>query len=538
MRSRPFLILLRYGSAAAGIALATWLRMLFDPFLHDHFPFGLCYVAVLFSAWYGGWGPALLAFVLGLLATNYFFIAPRDTFAFLAGEHLIGLAVYSFVGFAGIFFSESLRAARRRAEANALETLAKRKELEREIGERQRVEEQLRAREEQLADAGRRKDEFLALLGHELRNPLAPIRNALQIMRRPGMDAPVVEQMRAIMERQVQQLSRLVDDLLEVSRVARGKIQLRMEIVDFPTVIQQAVDASRAFFEVRHQEVTLVLPQQSLYLRADPARLQQIVMNLLDNASKYTPERGHIWITARRQADLVELEVRDNGIGISAELLLRMFEPFVQGERLAGQAQAGLGIGLHLVRSLVQMHSGTITAHSDGPGKGSRFIARFPALLERQDNTGSRVQNGEQQSVAPTPKHRILVVDDNQAAADSLALLLKLEGQEVRVAYEGPAALLAVQSYLPDVAVLDIGMPGMDGYELAQRLRRQPGLEQLLLVALTGWGQEADRRRSHDAGFDLHLVKPVDPAVLHDLLVHPETVKATRAGSLPVRRPA
>jgi PAS domain S-box-containing protein len=377
-------------------------------------------------------------------------------------------------------------------------------------------------------DADRRKDEFLAMLAHELRNPLAPIRNALHILKRPGTDEAVLGRVREMMERQVQHMTRMVDDLLDVSRITRGKIELRKEVVDLAAVVGRTVEMARPLIEDRRQELTVDLPPEPVCLEADPTRLEQVLANLLNNAAKYTDHRGHIWLSARQEGGELVLRVKDTGVGISSDLLGRIFEPFVQADRVLHHSQGGLGIGLTLVRSLVEMHGGSVTAYSDGPGHGSEFIVRLPALRPQQPIPGIRSTPEGRAPVKAVPRRRILVVDDNVDAAESLALLLRIEGHDVRVAHDGPAALTAVEAEPPDVVFLDIGMPVMNGYQVAQSLREQPGLEHLLLVAMTGWGQEEDRRRSQEAGFDHHLVKPAEPDALRQLLARPQ--RATRRG--------
>jgi PAS domain S-box-containing protein len=370
----------------------------------------------------------------------------------------------------------------------------------------------------EVRDADRRKDEFLAMLAHELRNPLAPIRNALQIMKQPGADGSVVERVREMMERQVQHMTRMVDDLLDVSRITRGKIELRKEVVDLASVVSRTVETSRPLIEDRHQELTVDLPPEPVCLEADPTRLEQVLANLLNNAVKYTDHGGHIWLTAEQQGSELILRVRDTGVGIAADMLARIFEPFVQSDRVLHHSQGGLGIGLTLVRSLVEMHGGTVQAQSDGPGKGSEFVVCLPVFCQQQQIGGVTAADEGSEPARATPKRRILVVDDNVDAAESLAMLLRLEGHDVRVAHDGPAALAAVEADPPDIVFLDIGMPVMNGYDVAMLLRQRPGLEHLQLVAMTGWGQEEDRRRSQEAGFNHHLVKPADPEALHQLL--------------------
>ncbi len=370
--------------------------------------------------------------------------------------------------------------------------------------------------EEALRDADRRKDEFLATLAHELRNPLAPIRNSLQILKMPRVDAATAQQTRDMMERQVHHLVRLVDDLLDVSRVMRGKIELRREPVELATVVARAVETAKPLIEVQGHQLDLSLPGESLLLDADPVRLAQVVGNLLTNSAKYTEANGHIWLTARRECDQAVLSVRDSGIGIAPDMLPHVFELFVQVDHAATRSQGGLGIGLTLVKNLVEMHGGTVEAHSAGLGKGCEFVVRLPLTVQQGQQPPD--ESGERRPESPPSGHRLLVVDDNEDAALSLAMLLRLQGHEVRVAHDGPSALEVATSYRPDLVFLDIGMPGMDGYEVARRLRKTPGLEKTVLAALTGWGQQEDRRRTAEAGFDHHLVKPPEPKVVEELL--------------------
>ena len=371
--------------------------------------------------------------------------------------------------------------------------------------------------EEALRDTDRRKDEFLATLAHELRNPLAPIRNSLQILKMPMVDAPTAQQTRDLMERQVQHLVRLVDDLLDVSRAMRGKIELRKEPVELATAVARAVETAQPLIEVQEHDLEISLPPDSLLLDADPVRLSQVIGNLLTNAAKYTEPRGHISLSVRREDDEALLRVSDNGIGIAPDVLPHVFELFVQADHATSRSQGGLGIGLTLVKNLVEMHSGAVEARSAGLGKGSEFVVRLPLLVREQPGRSENVQ-GERQQEAARSGHRLLVVDDNEDAAMALATLLRLQGHEVRVAHNGVSALEAVRAFRPALILLDIGMPGMDGYEVARRIRKMPGQQDILLAALTGWGQQEDRRRTAEAGFDRHLVKPLQPEMLEGLL--------------------
>ena len=369
-----------------------------------------------------------------------------------------------------------------------------------------------------LRDADRRKDEFLATLAHELRNPLAPIRNALQILKLPRVDQATVERSREMMERQVHHLVRLVDDLLDVSRVMRGKIELRRERVELATVVARVVETVQPLVDAQGHQLSARIAPESLLLDGDPVRLAQVVGNLLTNAAKYTEPGGRIWLTADRDGDAAVLRVRDNGIGIAPPMLPRIFELFVQVDHASTKAQGGLGIGLTLVKNLVQMHNGSVEARSAGLGRGSEFVVRLPIAVQPVEQGQDR-GTGHQPPPPPPPSgHRLLIVDDNRDAANSLAMLLTLQGHEVRVAHSGPAALESTNGYTPDVVFLDIGMPGMDGYEVARRMRQQPGLENVVLAALTGWGQKEDRRRTSEAGFSHHLVKPPEPKAVESIL--------------------
>lgn len=369
----------------------------------------------------------------------------------------------------------------------------------------------------EVREADRRKDEFLAMLAHELRNPLAPLRNSVQILKMPRVDPATAEHAREMMERQIHHLVRLVDDLLDVSRVMRGKIELRTEKIELATVVARAVEAAQSLIESQQHELTVNLPTESLLLDADPVRLAQVIGNLLTNAAKYTEPNGRIWLAAQREGDQVVLRLRDTGIGISPGLLPRIFELFVQADHATTHSQGGLGIGLTLVKRLVELHHGTIEAHSAGLGRGSEFVVRLPLLAHDEDMSELDDALPSQQAASASGR-RLLVVDDNRDAADSLAMLLRLQGHEVSVVNDGPAALKVASERRLEMAFLDIGMPGMDGYELARRLRQQPGWANVRLAAMTGWGQEEDRRRSREAGFDHHLVKPADPLMLQELL--------------------
>jgi signal transduction histidine kinase/ActR/RegA family two-component response regulator len=363
-----------------------------------------------------------------------------------------------------------------------------------------------------LQDADRRKDEFLATLAHELRNPLAPVRNSLHILRLAGSDDATVARVRAVMERQVDHLVRLVDDLMEVSRITRGKIELRRERTDIARVLRSAIETSQPLIDASGHLIEVELPPEPLPLDADPVRLAQVFSNLFNNAAKYAECPGDIRVRAWREDGMVAVSVRDDGIGIDPGMLAHVFEMFAQVDGTHRRSQGGLGIGLTLVRSLVQLHGGSVSAHSEGIGRGSEFVVRLPLATGAEATTAA-----PEPLPTETPPMRVLVVDDNRDAADSLGVLLGFLGYVVEVAHDGLGALRAFERFRPALVLLDLGMPEMDGYEVARRLRAQPDGQGLVIVALTGWGQEEDRLRSRQAGFDHHLVKPTDIDALQRL---------------------
>jgi PAS domain S-box-containing protein len=374
--------------------------------------------------------------------------------------------------------------------------------------------------EEDLREADRRKDEFLATLAHELRNPLAPIRNSLHIFRMAGIQDPAVARVSDMMERQVGHMVRMVDDLLEISRISRGKIELRKERVELASVLRNAVDTSMPLVESAKHRLTVDVPPEPLVLEADPVRLAQVFANLINNSAKYTPPGGEIGVSVRVERGMAVVCVKDNGEGIPPAMLGRVFHMFTQ-VNTGSRAQGGLGIGLTLSRTLVHLHGGTIEAFSEGSGRGCEFVVRLPLA--------DAVQAGETPGLdgaarAPAPAmQRVLVVDDNHDAADSLGMLLQFLGAEVMVVHDGRSALAAMKTFAPTVVLLDLGMPEMNGLEVARRMREDPQARQVTLVALTGWGQREDRRRTHEAGFDYHLVKPADVGTLQSILSLGET---------------
>jgi PAS domain S-box-containing protein len=372
----------------------------------------------------------------------------------------------------------------------------------------------LKHAEEALLSADRRKDEFLATLAHELRNPLAPIRNSLEILKRAEGDPGSTQEARRTMERQLSHMERLIDDLLDISRITRNRLELRMQTVELASVVHHALEACRPLAEAFGHEVAVSLPPDPIYLNGDPVRLAQVFGNLLSNSCKYTDPGGRIWLSAAREGSEVVVSVKDDGIGIPPDMLPHVFEMFTQVDRTLERSRGGLGIGLTLVKELVERHDGSVEPSSAGPGQGSEFVVRLPILLERPEA-----------GIPPPPPSRppalslrILVVDDNQDSAESLALLLRLTGHETELAYDGLAAVEAAERFQPDVVLLDIGLPKLNGFDACRRIREQPWGKRMVVVALTGWGQDEDRRKSKDAGFDSHLVKPVDHAALIELL--------------------
>ena len=368
--------------------------------------------------------------------------------------------------------------------------------------------------EDDLREADRRKDEFLAILAHELRNPLAPIRNSLHIFRMAGVQDPAVARVTEMMERQVAHMVRMVDDLLEVSRISRGKIELRKEVVELASVLRSAVDTSLPLIEANRHKLSVQVPTEPLMLEADPVRLAQVFANLLNNSAKYTPAGGTIDVDVTVEKGSAVICVKDNGEGIPQQMLSRVFNMFMQVNPGA-RAQGGLGIGLTLARTLVSLHGGSIEAFSHGPGRGCEFLVKLPLVAAAAAVKDSQ---GEAHAGNELRLRRVLVVDDNKDAADSLGMLLEFLGAEVRVVHDGFAALEALDTFHPAVVLLDLGMPGMNGLEVAKRMRDDPRVKGATLVALTGWGQREDRRRTSEAGFDYHLVKPADLGTLQSIL--------------------
>jgi PAS domain S-box-containing protein len=390
-----------------------------------------------------------------------------------------------------------------------------------DVTERKRVEQVLQ-------EANRAKDEFIATLAHELRNPLAPIRTGLEILAKDHQNGPASQRARQTMERQLAHMIRLIDDLLDISRINSGKIRLEITRTRLSEAVVTALDISRPAIEEHGHHLDVVLPDKDIVLMADATRLAQMLGNLLNNAAKYTPPNGRIELKAWQDGAEAIIEVSDNGVGIAPAMIGKLFTLFTQVGRTLERSQGGLGLGLYLVRSLAQLHGGTAVAHSEGPGRGSRFTVRLPCLVEPQEPQAPEAE-------APPPSRttqslRILVVDDNVDAADTLATVLEMTGRRTRTVNDGEHVLQAAREFHPDVVLLDIGLPGMSGYDVARQLRADPEFSRTLLIAITGWGSEDDRRQAHEAGFDEHITKPADLAALEPLLGRVTSTRAELAG--------
>ncbi len=628
----------RYASAVGAVAVATWMRLALDPALGRDDAFSAYYFAIVFAAWLGGRGPALVALGLGLAAEQLFVETRLD----------LGFALDAGVGLAIAFLGGAMHAARQRAEAARLataEALAERRRAEgelqaqdealrsaerrlrsvvdsgmlamtfwtaagdiinpndaylqligftreeferrrptwravtapefaeidaralREIAasgrctpfekdyvrqdgqrvavlvgaaqlrpgegvafavdltERKRAEAALRAAEAELREADTRKDRFLATLAHELRNPLGPICNAVEILR-ASADEARVEQARAMIDRQVAHMARLIDDLLDVSRITHGTVPLRPQDLDLALVAQQAIDQARPLLDAKQQRLSLALPAEPVCVHGDPLRLVQVVTNLLDNAAKYSPAGGEISLVVEQVAGEAVIRVRDGGRGIAPELLPKVFDMFVHGKAPAERLQGGLGLGLTLARELVEMHGGRIAAHSAGDGQGAEFAVTLP--LVRTARPAAPVADAGAAPAPATRPLRVLIIEDNADAAASFAILLELAGHEVHTAADGAAGVDQAIACAPDVAFVDIGLPGMDGYEVARRVRQHAALQHTRLVALSGYGQEEDKRQARDAGFDRHLTKPVELDRVREILVELAAAPAQR----------
>jgi PAS domain S-box-containing protein len=385
--------------------------------------------------------------------------------------------------------------------------------------EKLRLDEALQASGEALREADRRKDEFLATLAHELRNPLSLVRNVVTLQQNPNNPLPDPHWGQDIIDRQVKYLTRLTDDLFDVSRITREKLVLQKETLDLSEIIKAAVESSRPLIDQRQHELTVTMSQDSIYVDADRLRLTQVFMNLLNNAAKYTPEPGHIWLNVEQAGDTVVIRVKDTGVGIAAESLPHVFELFYQVDRSYTRSEGGLGLGLTLVHRLVELHGGKVEVRSDGMNRGSEFTVQLPVTAHGPEFE-SLAQDLVDDSLLPVRTRRILVADDFPQSAETLARLLEKDGHEVQIAEDGVAAVEAAAEFLPDVVLMDIAMPRLDGYQAAKRIRQQPWGKHMILIALTGWGQQQDRRRTQEAGFDAHLTKPVNYDAIMTLLTN------------------
>ena len=398
---------------------------------------------------------------------------------------------------------------------------------------------ELRRQASELREADVRKNEFLAMLGHELRNPLAPIRNAVKIMKQRGSEDHALCWARDVIDHQTRQMAQLVDDLLEISRVTRGKVRLHKEVVSIATIIAYAVETSRPIIDAHRHRFSIALPPETILVQADAVRMAQVLSNLLNNAAKYTEAGGHIRLAVKVEDEQVVFRVRDNGIGIPSEMLSSVFDLFTQVDHSLDRSSGGLGLGLTVVRSLVDMHGGSVQATSEGLGKGSEFVVHLPvwkaeegtvtdpyASVSPADTSSTRTKLVPTTKPAPCSR-KVLVVDDNVTSAQSMELLLTLEGHQVQVVHDGPSVMQAVSQHHHEIVLMDIGLPGMSGYEVARQLRQQPELGNLLIVAVTGYAEDEARRLSREAGFDHHMVKPVDPDALLALLASLEWSERT-----------
>jgi signal transduction histidine kinase/CheY-like chemotaxis protein len=434
--------------------------------------------AVLIASWVGGLRPGLLATLLSALATDFFFVPPFFSLQIAKFSHKGDLLLFVVLGVLISYLSE------------------KRLRLVRDLRE---------------ADRG--KDEFLATLAHELRNPLAPIANSVEYLRLNPSSDPQRRKLSDVIKRQVDHMTRLVDDLLDISRITSDKLELRKESVILSQIFESAVETARPQIDAQAHELSVALPAEPIYLNADPVRLSQVFSNLLNNAAKFTQRGGYVELLARRDGTEVEVTVRDNGIGIEAGDLGRIFESFAQVSHVPRGTRTGIGIGLAIARRLVAMHGGTITAESAGPGLGSEFTVRLPVSVAPQY---SETKSSSGKAAVAAMSCRILIADDNKDSVESLSVLLAASGCQVDTAYNGAEALESARNLRPDVALLDIDMPLLDGYEVARRIREQDG--RMMLIALTGWSQQEDHNRSAEAGFDHHLTKPLDLAGLRAIL--------------------
>ncbi len=498
-----------YAVAVIFSAITVVVRLSLDEWLAEQCPFSLFYLSVLLAAWIGGTGPAILAILLGTVSASYFFIKPQGSFAIDTLPEYLQLSMFIFVNCAAVLLFQLVNRQRTLADQRSVEN------------------EQL---SQSLRDADRRKDEFLALLAHELRNPLAPICSALVVLDREPHSSDSVRRAQRIIERQTNHLVRITNDLLDTSRFCRGKLELQINRVDLRNAIADAVEMTVEQFEERSHHFQQLIPEHPVWINGDGVRLVQLTANLLSNAAKYTPSGGRIVLELDVISPTVSIVVRDNGIGFPPEEANRIVQPFMQVDTSRTREYGGLGLGLTIVKRLAELHGGSLTAQSRGPGKGSCFTVSMPTAsppdgFEPAPTAAASAiaEDGPSNPVCQNVgfhRKRILIVEDNQDAGGLLQDLLESDGFDVVLARDGVGALQLTAGVLPHVCILDIGLPGMDGYEVARRIRRMVNGKNTRLIAMTGWGNQSDRKLSSEAGFDLHLVKPI---VYSELLQHIET---------------
>ncbi|WP_146532611.1 ATP-binding response regulator [Rubripirellula reticaptiva] len=489
----------RYSIAIFSTAIVIWFRSLLQPWLNEECPFSLFYLSVLLTAWVSGSGPAVLAIVLGTLSAAQFFIPPASSLLIEGVPELVQLTIYVIVNCVAVLLFDRAERQRRLAENRATENVRLGTDL-------------------QLAD--KRKDEFLALLAHELRNPLAPILSSMALLERSEGSTETVRRVREVVSRQTEHLIRITDDLLEVSRFCRGHIELLVEQLDLRDSIRDAVEMIEGAFAEKSQRFQSVIPDSPVWVDGDRVRLAQLTANLLGNASKYTPASGHVCLFVDQCNGFAHVTIKDSGIGLAAEYAERIFEPFVQVDTSRTREYGGLGVGLTIAKRLIELHHGNLSVESRGPGLGSTFTVQLPLhpnpLVETNLDTSDinrlgtlDLNTGCSGIVSIDQPNKLLLVDDNQDAAKMLRDLFESSGYQVELAADGVEAINQALRFRPSVIVMDIGLPGMDGYEAARQLRRSQHFTHVKLIALTGWGSKQDRELASQAGFDLHLVKPV-----------------------------
>jgi two-component system CheB/CheR fusion protein len=489
----------RYSIAIFSTAIVIWFRWLLQPWLNEECPFSLFYLSVLLTAWVAGSGPAVLAIVLGTFAAARFFIPPASSLLIDGIPELVQLMIYVIVNCIAVLLFDRAERQRRLAEKRASENVCLGAELQ---------------------EADKRKDEFLALLAHELRNPLAPIRSSMALLDRNENSPETVHRVRDIVSRQTQHLIRITDDLLEVSRFCRGHIELVVGQLDLRDSIRDAVEMVECAYKDKSQRFQTVIPDTPIWVSGDRVRLAQLTANLLGNASKYTSKGGHIRLVLEHGIDSANISITDTGIGFSPEFTQRIFDPFVQVDASRTREYGGLGVGLTIAKRLVELHHGSLLAESRGPGLGSKFTVNLPLLSDPRPDDHVTAPFGQERSFDACASHpteiatagklcKLLLVDDNQDAAMMLRDLLELSDYQVALAHDGMEAINVAHEFGPTIIIMDIGLPGMDGYEVARQLRRSKTFAKIKLIALTGWGSKQDRELASQAGFDLHLVKPI-----------------------------